>query len=290
MSLQFSCCATWLALIQKDLTILDKLVNFQRLLSLLSMRNLKSNQTIAQTLNSIQLFNTYKIQKIPLAFCITKNKLPPSSSRKFFRCSPILAWPKLPLPISSPKSKTSKTVSFDWWGWGVGWDESKKCNKRFFAGQWRADTRCCCCSCSCCSCCCCFRDSSLWKHCCVLEEMKEHQQSGKRRARPLKGCNYSALLKVQWITLKSPFNSESITQPAKKKNHIIIFGYYLINTRFHTQVMTLLNQDPMRAAGLNLCEFACGMSETSEILPTPRPKVATSHLKIWACLKSKDLV
>ena len=140
MSLQFSCCATWLALIQKDLTILDKLVNFQRLLSLLSMRNLKSNQTIAQTLNSIQLFNTYKIQKIPLAFCITKNKLPPSSSRKFFRCSPILAWPKLPLPISSPKSKTSKTVSFDWWGWGVGWDESKKCNKRFFAGQWRADT------------------------------------------------------------------------------------------------------------------------------------------------------
>ena len=173
-------------------------------------------------------------------------------------------------------------------GSGMGW--IKKMQQTFFCGSVKGWYRCCCCSCSCCSCCCCFRDSSLWKHCCVLEEMKEHQQSGKRRARPLKGCNYSALLKVQWITLKSPFNSESITQPAKKKNHIIIFGYYLINTRFHTQVMTLLNQDPMRAAGLNLCEFACGMSETSEILPTPRPKVATSRLKIWACLKSKDLV
>lgn len=32
-----------------------------------------------------------------------------------------------------------------------------------------------------------------------------------------------------------------------------------------------------------------GMSETSKILPTPRLKVATSHLKIWACLKSKEL-
>ena len=52
--------------------------------------------------------------------------------------------------------------------------------------------------------------------------------------------------------------------------------------------MTLLNQAPMRAAGLDLCEFTWGMSETSKTAPTPRPKAATSHWKIWACLKSKD--
>ena len=109
---------------------------FPKVCKLISRRNLKTNQTwiFIKKMPKHSIASNYLIPtKNPI--CLRKKKLPPSSSHNFFRCSTILAWPKLPLPISSPKSKTSKTVSFDWWGWGVAWNESKKMHQTTFFGS-----------------------------------------------------------------------------------------------------------------------------------------------------------